>query len=94
MTKHIIIESNDVIHHGDTIIKTFSEWINREIEIIKEAIVEDENCNNAHIKAINKLNNVKLAECNGRKQFNEILNIINEFENHGDNINHLMYVEV
>ncbi|GAB1611505.1 hypothetical protein HB162lentus_01490 [Mammaliicoccus lentus] len=94
MTKYIIIEGNDVIHEGNTIIETFTEWIKREIEIIKESIIEDENCNHAHIKAINKLNNINLVECNGRKQFNNILNIINDFEGSGNNINHLMYVEV
>ena len=49
MTKYIIIEGNDVIHEGNTIIETFTEWIKREIEIIKESIIEDNNCNGAHI---------------------------------------------
>ena len=94
MTKYIIIESNEVIHKGNTIIETFTDWIKREVKIIKEAIVEDDNCNGAHIKAINNLNNIVLIERDGRKQFNEILNIINEFEGYGNNINHLQYVEV
>ena len=94
MTKYIIIEGNEVIHKGNTIIETFTDWIKREIEIIKESIIEDENCNHAHIKAINKLNNIVLVERDGQKQFNKILNIINDFEGSGNNINHLMYVEV
>lgn len=93
MTTYKIKEMGETVHKGNSIVKTMKEWIKREIEIIEQTKVENE-CNSGAKKAIKQLHNVELVERDGRKQFNIIVNIIDEFEGHGNNLHHLEYVEV
>ncbi|MDK1672882.1 hypothetical protein QOK74_08350 [Staphylococcus saprophyticus] len=86
MTKYIILESNDPMKESESIIDVLSQWIDFEITNINNNILHDEyfqDDKELGYKVINELTEYQkgLVEKDGQKQFNEILNIINKWDN-------------
>lgn len=85
MTKYVILESNEPMKESESIINVLSEWIDFEITNIENNILHEEefqvDTENGY-KIINELVYYQkgLIEKDGQKQFNEILNIINKWD--------------
>lgn len=102
MTTYKITDSYGLLIESKSIIKTLSEWIDKEIDSLN-AMPIDENDPDGDLPFINlvnrtidKLNNVKsnLVEKNGLKQFNFIMDILNEFEGVTENLYGVEYQEI
>ncbi|WP_239704919.1 hypothetical protein [Mammaliicoccus sp. E-M24] len=102
MTIYKITDSYGLLIESKSIIKTLSEWIDKEIENIKDLPIDeyapngDINFINLKNKTIDELNNVKskLLEKDGLKQFNKIMDILNTFEDVTVNSYGIEYKEV
>lgn len=102
MTKYKITDNYGLLVESNSIIKTFSTWINEEIETI-ERLPIDELAPNGDIKFINrknetidKFNNIKsnLLEKDGLNQFNKIMDVLNAFEDVIENAYGIEYQEI
>lgn len=102
MTIYKITDDYGQLVESNSIIKTFSTWINEEIETI-ERLPIDEYAPNGDIKFINrknetidKLNNIKsnLLEKDGLNQFNKIMDVLNAFEDVIENPYGIEYQEI
>lgn len=102
MTIYKITDSYGLLIESNSIIKTFSTWINEEIETIERMPI-DELAPNSDIEFINrknetidKLNNIKsnLLEKDGLNQFNKIMDVLNAFEDVIENPYGIEYQEI
>ncbi len=102
MTTYKITDSYGLLIESNSIIKTLSRWIDKEIDSLNAMPIDendpdgDINFINLKNKTIEKLNNAKskLVEKDGLKQFNKIMEVLDLFEEVIENPYGIEYQEI